>query len=154
MSGALQLVRVPSLKTVDAFRAHVRSLGIEVPCDDSIVQGSSSPLAKPIESVRINDKAIGNRIAVQPMEGWDGTTSGGVTEHIIRRWRRFGESGAKLICGGEAMAIRPDGRANPNQLIINEANKAGLEKLRQTLLAAHKKRFGNTEDLAIGFQLT
>ncbi len=73
---------------------------------------------------------------------------------MIRRWGRFGESGAKLIYGGEAMAVRPDGRANPNQLIINEENKAGLAKLRETVVAAHQNRFGNTDELVIGFQLT
>ena len=81
----------------------------------------------------INGKHIGNRFAVQPMEGWDGTRTGGVTEEVLRRWTRFGESGAKLICGGEAMAVRPDGRANPNQLIIQEQNKADLARLRETL---------------------
>jgi len=50
---------------------------------------------------------------------------------MIRRWRNFGASGAKLIWGGEAMAVRPEGRANPNQLIINEANKKGLARLRE-----------------------
>ena len=88
------------------------------------------------------------------MEGWDGTTSGGITDDVLRRWHRFGESGAKLIFGGEAMAVRPDGRANPNQLIINEQNKAGLAKLRETLVAAHKERYGTADDLVIGFQLT
>ena len=88
------------------------------------------------------------------MEGWDGTTSGGITEDVLRRWQRFGESGAKLIFGGEAMAVRPDGRANPNQLIINEQNKADLAKLRETLVAAHQERCGTTDDLVIGFQLT
>ena len=71
-----------------------------------------------------------------------------------RRWSRFGESGAKLIYGGEAMAVRPDGRANPNQLIIQESNKSGLAKLRETLTARHLERFGSTSDLVIGFQLT
>ena len=79
----------------------------------------------------INGKKIGNRYAVQPMEGWDGTTTGGITPEVLRRWQRFGESGAKLIFGGEAMAVRPDGRANPNQLIIDESNQAGLAKLRE-----------------------
>ena len=50
--------------------------------------------------------------------------------------------------------MRHDGRANPNQLIINEENKAGLAKLRETLVAAHAARFGSTDDLVIGFQLT
>ena len=52
------------------------------------------------------------------------------------------------------MAVRPDGRANPNQLIINEENKAGLDRLRETLVAAHQDHYGKTDDLVIGFQLT
>ena len=60
------------------------------------------------------------------MEGWDGTTTGGVTEEMRRRCQRFGESGAKLICGAEAMAVRPAGRANANTIIIVEEKKAGL----------------------------
>jgi len=154
MAEPLKLVRIPTLKTVPDFRNYVASLAINLPCDDSIKSGSASPLAQPVESVSINGKKIGNRYAIQPMEGWDGTTIGGITDDVVRRWQRFGESGAKLIYGGEAMAVRPDGRANPNQLIISEQNKAGLAKLRETLVAAHDARFGRTDDLVIGFQLT
>src|SRR2546425_8962572 len=141
-----RLVRIPTLKTVEEFRAHLSSLAIELPCDDGILTGSSSPLAQPVAGVSINGKTIGNRWAIQPMEGWDGTTTGGITDEVVRRWQRFGESGAKLIYGGEAMAVRPDGRANPNQLIIAEENKAGLARLRETLLTGHKERFGNTDE--------
>src|SRR5439155_11608774 len=102
----------------------------------------------------INGKRIGNRYTIQPMEGWDGTTNGGITEEVIRRWQRFGESGASLIYGGEAMAVRPDGRANPNQLIINDENKSGLAELREALLRAHKDRFGSADHVIVGFQLT
>jgi 2,4-dienoyl-CoA reductase-like NADH-dependent reductase (Old Yellow Enzyme family) len=154
MPEPLKLVRLPSLKTVADFRRHVAGLGIELPCEDAIVTGSASPLAQPVGGVTINGKTIGNRWAVQPMEGWDGTTTGGATEEVRRRWQRFGESGAKLIFGGEAMAVRPDGRANPNQLIICEQNKADLAILRETLVASHKERYGRTDDLVIGFQLT
>ena len=62
--------------------------------------------------------------------------------------------GAKLIFGGEAMAVRPDGRANPHQLIINEANKAGLARLREILLSAHREIYGTADEPVIGFQLT
>jgi NADPH2 dehydrogenase len=151
---ALKLVRIPTLKTVADFRHHIASLGIELPCDDAILTGAASPLAQTVEHVTINGKRIGNRVAIQPMEGWDGTTTGSVTEEMIRRWKRFGESGAKLIFGGEAMAVRADGRANPNQIIINDENQAGIAQLRETLLAAHRERYGSTDDLAIGFQLT
>src|SRR6266436_4897031 len=149
-----QLVRIPTLKTAEDFRRHVASLGINLPCEDSIQAGSNSPLAKPVEQVRINGQQIGNRIAIQPMEGWDGTTTGGITENVLRRWQRFGESGAKLIYGGEAMAVRPDGRANPNQLVIVEQNKKDLAELREILVRAHKESYGTTDDLVIGFQLT
>ena len=154
MSEPLKLTRVPSLKTVAEFREHVRSLGIDLPCDDAILTGAASPLSQPFEKSLINGKRIGNRYAIQPMEGWDGTATGGITDDVLRRWRRFGESGAKLICGGEAMAVRPDGRANPNQLILNELNKAGFAKLREVLVSAHKELHGAADDLVLGFQLT
>jgi 2,4-dienoyl-CoA reductase-like NADH-dependent reductase (Old Yellow Enzyme family) len=154
MPDPIKLVRIPTLKTVADFRAHVASLGIELPCEDSIAVGPASALAQPVETATINGKRIGNRFAIQPMEGWDGTTTGGITDEVVRRWQRFGESGAKLIYGGEAMAVRPDGRANPNQLIINEENKTGLAKIRSTLIEAHEQRYGSSADLVIGFQLT
>lgn len=149
-----KLTRIPSLKTVADFRHHLASLGLDLPCDDAIAVGQNSPLAQPAAQAAINGKTIGNRIAIHPMEGWDGTTTGGVTDDVRRRWQRFGESGAKLIYGGEAMAVRPDGRANPNQLIITAENKAGLAEIRETLVRAHRERYGNTDDLVIGFQLT
>lgn len=149
-----KLVRLPTLKTVSAFRDHVVALGIDLPCDDTILTGSASPLNQPADSVRINGKRLLNRYAIHPMEGWDGTLTGGVTEEVLRRWDRFGQSGAKLICGGEAMAVCPEGRANPRQLIINEQNKADLARLRESVLAGHRQGGGNADDVVIGFQLT
>src|SRR4051812_34272562 len=154
MSQPFKLIRVPSLKTVADFRAHIASLGVEIPCEETIATGSGSPLAQPVPGLTVNGKRIGNRWAVQPMEGWDGTSTGGATEEVRRRWQRFGESGAKLIYGGEAMAVRPDGRANPNQLIIVEENKKDLAELREILVRAHQERYGAADDLVIGFQLT
>lgn len=148
-----KLTRIPSLKTVEDFRRHVASLGIDLPCEDQIVSGAGSPLAQPCDGSAINGKAIKNRWAIQPMEGWDATTTGAPTEEVRRRWRRFGESGASVIYGGEAIAVRPDGRANPNQLIISEENKSGLAELREGLLRAHKERFAS-DDVIVGFQLT
>jgi NADPH2 dehydrogenase len=153
MPEPFKLTRIPSLKTVEDFRKHCAALGIELPCEDAIAVGNS-PLAEPVSNLVVNGKRIGNRVAIHPMEGWDGTTSGGVTEEMRRRWQRFGESGAKLICGAEAMAVRPDGRANPNQLIIIEQNKAGLAELVGILKKAHQERYGTVDDLVIGFQLT
>jgi 2,4-dienoyl-CoA reductase-like NADH-dependent reductase (Old Yellow Enzyme family) len=52
------------------------------------------------------------------------------------------------------MAVRPDGRANPNQLILRPENVDGIRRLRETLVEAHREKFGRTDDLLIGFQLT
>jgi 2,4-dienoyl-CoA reductase-like NADH-dependent reductase (Old Yellow Enzyme family) len=154
MSEPFKLTRIPSLKTVEDFRQHVASLGLDLPCEDAIVCGPESPLAQPLPGILVNGKRIGNRWAVQPMEGWDGTTTGGVTDEVRRRWQRFGQSGAKLIYGGEAMAVCPNGRANPNQLVITGRNKKDLAGIREILVQAHRERYGTADDLVIGFQLT
>lgn len=154
MKEPLSLVRISSLKSAGGFRRHAASLGLEMPCDDAILVGSASPLAQPVADITINGKRLANRWAVQPMEGWDGTADGGVTEDVRRRWQRFGESGAKLICGGEAMAVRPDGRANPHQLVIDDAHRAGLAELCRIARRAHREQYGGADDLVIGFQLT
>ena len=154
MAEPFKLKRIPTLKTPGAFREHVASLGLDLPCDDAILPRAESPLSKPLDRITLGGKTPGNRIAIHPMEGWDGTTSGGVTEEMTRRWQRFGESGAKLILGGEAMAVRSDGRANPNQLVINNDNLAGIMSLLDTLLEAHAERYDSTDDLTVGFQLT
>ena len=154
MTTPFKLTRVASLKTVADFRAHCAGLGVELPLEDTIEAGPGNPLAQPITRTQINGKTIGNRIAIHPMEGWDGTTTGGTSEEMKRRWQRFGASGAKLICGAEAMAVRADGRANMNQLIINLENQAGITELVDLLKAEHLARWGSVDDLVIGFQLT
>src|SRR5262249_1551036 len=69
-------------------------------------------------------------------------------------WTHFGQSGAKIIWGGEAVAVRHDGRANPNQLIINDDTLSDLADLRHRLVEAHRERFSRTDDLLVGLQLT
>jgi 2,4-dienoyl-CoA reductase-like NADH-dependent reductase (Old Yellow Enzyme family) len=145
------LTKLSSLKSPAQFSKHAESLGIDIPLASEVHQPSGSPL---MESLNWNYRTIGNRIAVQPMEGWDATTTGGITEPMVRRWKRFGESGAKLIWGGEAMAVRPDGRANPNQLILIESNRQGIEQLLDGLRQSHHEHWGSTDDLVVGCQLT
>jgi len=138
-------------REVESFRRYLAERQIDIPCDDELISGDDSPLAQPIHSDTIK---IGNRIAAQPMEGWDGTQDGRPTELTFRRWERFGASGSKLIWGGEAVAVRHDGRANPNQLVINKQSRDDLSCLRETLVTAHKQAVGSVTDLVIGLQLT
>jgi NADPH2 dehydrogenase len=143
--------RIASFKTPDAFLQHARQLGIELPFDRSLEGGAASPLAQPVEADGLR---AGNRFAILPMEGWDGTLDGRPTDLTRRRWRHFGESGAKVIWGGEAVAVRHDGRANPNQLVIDDRTLSDLADLREHLVATHGAHFGSTGDLVVGLQLT
>jgi 2,4-dienoyl-CoA reductase-like NADH-dependent reductase (Old Yellow Enzyme family) len=134
-------VQVRTLRTAEAFLAHVAALGIALPFDAGVVP--DGPLAAPLP---LFGRTAANRFAILPMEGWDGTDDGRPTELVLRRWRRFGESGAGLIWGGEAVAVRADGRANPRQLVITSEVAA----LRAELLGAHP----DPERCVVGLQLT
>ena len=100
-----QFPAIGGMRSVEEFRAHAESLRLTVPCDDRVEAGPESPLAQPLH---VAGKTIGNRFCIHPMEGWDGTSDGKPSEATIRRWRNFGLSGAKLIWGGEAVAVRHD----------------------------------------------
>jgi NADPH2 dehydrogenase len=145
--------RVASLRTADAFRRHLASCGASLAFDETLDAAARSPLARPFE---LGGVRVGNRFCILPMEGWDGTPDGQPSEFTRRRWQRFGSSGAKLIWGGEAVAVQHDGRANPNQLVISDSTQAAIAALRDTLIGAHRDRFGANADgdLYIGLQLT
>ena len=143
--------KVKSLETPANFRANLQSLGLSMPCDDSVESGPASPLAAPLE---VDGLRVGNRFAIQPMEGWDGSEDGLPSDNTRRRWRHFGLSGAKFIWGGEAVAVRPDGRANPNQLMLQAHTETAIGELREGLVAAHKEAMGSDDGLVIGLQLT
>ena len=145
-------VKIARLKDVPAFRGRLEELGLELPVDDeALTAAAGSPLAQPIE---VSGVTVGNRWCIHPMEGWDANRDGSPTEYTIRRWRNFGLSGAKLIWGGEAAAVQPDGRANPNQTLATPENEDGLRQLLTTLNDAHAESFGSTDDLLVGLQLT
>jgi 2,4-dienoyl-CoA reductase-like NADH-dependent reductase (Old Yellow Enzyme family) len=143
--------RIASLKTAAAFGARLEALGLRLGFDATVDETTASVFSKPINC---GDLAAGNRWAILPMEGWDGTADGHPSDLTQRRWTRFGESGAKVIWGGEAVAVRHDGRANPNQLVINDSTIGGLADLRTRLLTAHRERYGNADDVLVGLQLT
>ena len=141
--------KISKLKTAELFLDHLKSIDCELPFADTV-----DPTGALASEIKTKQGPIGNRFCILPMEGWDGTTDGRPTELTTRRWKNFGISGAKLIWGGEAVAVRPDGRANPNQLMMNESTVGEIAGLRKTLIDAHQDRFGNTENLSVGLQLT
>ena len=143
--------RIANLKTAEEFLGHLAALGITLPFDAELRSGPEAPLAQPLA---VAGTTVGNRFAILPMEGWDGTADGRPTELTLRRWQRFGASGAKLIWGGEAVAVRADGRANPNQLLLTRETFSDLADLRRALVEEHRRHFGTDDDLLIGLQLT
>jgi len=149
--------QVKSFGSLAAFRDHLAELGIDLPSVDQPTPAPDGALARPLEVVdpAWGTRAVGNRFTVLPMEGWDGTTDGRPTDLVRRRWQRFGQSGAKLVWGGEAVAVHPDGRANPHQLTIHtDGHGEALGRLRADLVEAHLATNGRTDDLLVGLQLT
>jgi NADPH2 dehydrogenase len=124
--------QVKKLDTVDSFRRHCAELGVEIPIDDEVDPAGALGTPITMRDGEAGSITAPNRFAVLPMEGWDGTTDGRPTDLVRRRWRRFGASGCGLVWG-EATAVRADGRANPNQLIIDERTVGDLAELRQLL---------------------
>jgi 2,4-dienoyl-CoA reductase-like NADH-dependent reductase (Old Yellow Enzyme family) len=146
-----QYPRIASFKTPDAFRARLEALGLDLPCDDAIQTAPDSPLASPMT---VDGVRVGNRWVIHPMEGWDAETDGTPSPLVHARWMNFARSGAKWLWGGEAMAVVPEGRANPNQLIIQASTRDALARLLEDTIETHRREIGSADDLLVGFQLT
>ena len=144
--------RIAQLKTAADFREYLKSINVEIPFDETLLPANQSPYQN---SLTLNSgRVIGNRFCILPMEGWDGTPDGRPSEYTKRRWKNFAISGAKLLWGCEAVAVRHDGRANPNQLLMDASRSDEYKKLYENILIDHQERFGKTDDLVIGLQLT
>ena len=139
------MARFFKFKTTDDLLAEAERLDVSLALRDDL-----SPLFEPVV---IGSRRVGNRLAVQPMEGCDGTLDGHPDELTFRRYRRFGAGGAKLIWG-EACAISDEARMNPRQLWIHEGTVADLARMLDDCRAAHRQACGTTDDLLVGLQLT
>jgi 2,4-dienoyl-CoA reductase-like NADH-dependent reductase (Old Yellow Enzyme family) len=84
-----------------------------------------SILANPVKIGRL---AAPNSLAIHPMEACDGDALGRPGKLTLRRYRRFAEGGAGLIWA-EAIAVVPEGRANPRQLWLNEESKGSFAEM-------------------------
>ena len=148
-------LRLPgSFRDAASFRARLAELALDVDVAEP-ANGRFEHLARPYEWAP--GRRAANRFAVHPMEGWDGTPEGAPSELTRRRWRRFGRSGAALIWGGEAFAVRADGRANPRQLFLRDdraATARDLAALRAEVLGGREEIDAPADLGPIGLQLT
>jgi len=139
------MARYFKFRTVNELASECSRLGLAL-----AFRSDLSPLFEPQQIGRM---VAGNRFCIQPMEGCDCTLEGKPDELTFRRYERFGSGGAKLIWG-EAVAVCPEGRANPRQLLLNDANAAAIELMLEQCRSAHREAFGSDADLVVGLQLT
>jgi NADPH2 dehydrogenase len=139
------MARFFKYKSVADLEAENARLGIDLRFRDDF-----SILDQP---VRVGSRMVGNRWCIHPMEGCDGELDGRPGELTFRRYTRFGAGGAKLIWG-EACAVTPEGRANPRQIVLNEATRDEFARMVEQCKKAHREATGDDSDLLFGLQLT
>jgi 2,4-dienoyl-CoA reductase-like NADH-dependent reductase (Old Yellow Enzyme family) len=139
------MARFFKYKSTADLSAENARLGIDLRFQDDL-----SPLSAPLA---VGPRTVGNRWCIHPMEGCDGETDGTPGELTLRRYRRFGDGGAKLIWG-EACSVNAQGRANPRQIWLNEATKPTFRQMVDDTRKAHRAAIGDDSDLLIGLQLT
>lgn len=94
--------------------ADIRSQGLDLPLSEDV-----SVLAEPI---RLYGRSVKNRMAILPMENFDGREDGSPSELTIRRYRRFSRGGAGIIWM-ESTFTSLDSRSSLRMVGITEKNK-------------------------------
>ena len=107
-------------KSLEEIRQRAAELGEWLPLEEDV-----SILTSPM---RLGDWTLPNRIALQPMEGTDGTEDGAPGPLTIRRYHRFAKGGAALIWF-EAVATAPEVRASAHQLYLTPDNLDDFKRL-------------------------
>ena len=139
------MARFFKYKSTAELEAENARLGIDLRFSDDF-----TPLSEPLG---VGPRTVGNRWCIHPMEGCDGEPDGTPGELTFRRYRRFGDGGAKLIWG-EACAVSDSGRMNPRQIALNEQTRDAFARLVADCRAAHRAANGDDADLLVGIQLT
>lgn len=131
------------LATLDGLVKELAARGLELPA-----RPDTSVLARPLS---VGGLVAPNRLAVHPMEGYDGARDGSPSELTVRRYRRFAAGGSGMIWF-EATAVVPEGRSNPRQLWLHAGSLRGFRELvRETRTAA---RFAGQAQPLLVLQLT
>ena len=105
-------------------------------------------LNNPLQFGRLS---IPNRVVFQPMEGCDCHEDGTPGELTVKKYMNAAESGAGLIWL-EATAVCPEGRTNPRQMMLTEANLPAFAELVKNMRRAAEEKTGTRP--AVFIQLT
>jgi 2,4-dienoyl-CoA reductase-like NADH-dependent reductase (Old Yellow Enzyme family) len=105
----------------ESLQKDMDELGISLPFSDEL-----SVLNSPLP---VNGNCrIKNRLFTQPIEGSDALSDGSPSARTMERYRLFSESGAGMIWV-ESVSVNQEGRSNPSQLAINDANLGAFKTL-------------------------
>lgn len=132
-------------RSPEELQAKASDLGIELP-----FQRDLSPL---FEGISLGLKKIVNRLAVQPMEGFDANPDGSPSDLTFRRYERFAKGGSGLIWF-EATSVVPEGRSNPHQLWLHTKNVSDFARLVAQTRKQAIQSFGAGQDIYCVLQLT
>jgi len=105
------------------------------------------------EKTKIGNKEVPNRLAVQPMEGYDAYFNGAPSQWTTRRYLRYAEGGSGLIWF-EATAVSNESRSNPHQLYIHNENMEHFKALVEKVRSAAINKFGRSHRIYCVLQLT
>ena len=102
------------LKTRADLQTALTSLGARLPLSDAW-----GVLGEPLD---VAGRRLANRFVVLPMEGVDAADDGGTPgELTFRRYRRYAAGGSALLWF-ESVAVVPEGRSGPRQLMLTPRN--------------------------------
>jgi len=134
-----------AFQSSEALLQKASDLGIELP-----FQTDLSPL---FEGITLGSKKITNRLAVQPMEGYDADSDGSPSDLTFRRYKRFARGGSALLWF-EATSVVPEGRSNPRQLWLHDQSVDGFQRLVEETRKEALRSFGDKHDIYCVLQLT
>ncbi len=132
-------------RTSEQLLKKASHLEIELPYQDDL-----SPLFK---GISLGPRRIVNRLAVHPMEGFDGNPDGSPGDLTFRRYLRFARGGSGLVWF-EATSVSPEGRSNPRQLWIHAKSLDGFKRLVEETKRAALQEFGPGHEVYCILQLT
>jgi 2,4-dienoyl-CoA reductase-like NADH-dependent reductase (Old Yellow Enzyme family) len=102
------------LKTIGELKTELARLGLDLPL--------SADVAVLAEPQTVGGRRLANRFVAQPMEGVDAADDGGApSDFTFRRYRRFAAGGSALVWF-ESVAVVPEGRSGPGQLMLTARN--------------------------------
>ncbi|MFX0057696.1 MAG: flavin oxidoreductase/NADH oxidase [Candidatus Hodarchaeota archaeon] len=127
-----------SYKSVNDLREKIKHLNIDLPINFNV------NVLK--EKVKLNDRFVANRLAIQPMEGFDADLDGKPSNLTFRRYSRYAKGGASLIWF-EATAISETCRSNLHQLMLSEKNVKDFKEI-----VSRTRNYGDKTIKRLGFE--